>query len=1093
MRSSNLVSTTKGIRGGLLGLFVLFQLSSLLAQSTGTGTISGTVSDKTGAIIPGVEITATHIATSASRNAITNETGYYSIPALPVGRYEVKAQLQGFKTFLQSGVILDAEEKVTLNIVLEIGQLGESVTVTGTPPPIQTESGDISTLVSGIQVSELALNGRNFSQLVALGPGVVSRQTGRQMGVGQEGNPLLSIHGGRINNNKFTYDGTLAMDTGGNRGLNLFPPMEAIQEMKIMKSNYGADSGSYGYGLINVVTKAGGKEFHGDLYEYLRNNALDARNFFAPTASPLKLNNFGYTLGGPIYIPGRYNQEKTKTFFFWSQSWNLRRGPQLVSFTDPPTSTFTALTPSAAMRRGGFREILPSRILDPRTRQPFQDNLVPPDRIDPNASLLLDMYYPLPNRSGVPNFVATPSSATNWREELVRIDHHFSDNVSLMGRYVQDKWEQNQAVIKPAPQVFPTIGGFFGKPGKSFTAKLTTILSQRSVNEFTFGFSMNRITRIPFAVARRPSALTVPEIFPPNLNNVIPTINLSQGFGAIGVGDQLNNVNPLYTYKDDFSHLIKNHNVKLGLEVIRLQKFTLTAPDLQGNFTFNGGATGHAVADFLLGEAFSYTEVEQREKVYLFAHNWEFYLQDDWKVRPNFTLNMGLRYYILVGAPQAVEKFNRISTFVPSLYDPSRAPAVDSLSGELIAGTGDPLNGIITPDDRKGLDLPRSLVKTHFETLGPRIGFAWSPFANQKTALRGGYGLFYFWGNNNHEGLSANPPFSRSVNIFNTQLSNPAVGRGANFPANVGSFDTNYLIPTVHHWSLSLQQQIARETVLSLAYVGTRGTHLEQTININQPRPNLAVVQRRISVNAVRPFLGYGNINFSERSASSNYHGLEVHLLRRLNQGLMFEVAYTYSKALERMVGQDVLVDKNEKSLTDLDRTHVLVINYVYQLPFFKERERVLSRLLGGWQLSGITTFQSGLPFTVTQPGDRAGVGGGTQRPDLVGTPNRTNQIDRFFDTSAFAQNPLGRFGTAGRNIIRGPGINDWSINLFKNSKIPWLTSEGANLQFGAELFNLFNHPQFESVGGVFGSASFGRVLSARDPRIIQLRLKISY
>lgn len=1055
---------------------------SLLAQSTGTGVISGTVSDKTGALIPGAQVTITHLATGLARGATTNEKGFYTFVALPVGQHEVKAQMTGFKTFLQKGVILEADAKVTVDIVLEVGETSESVTITDSPPAIQSDSGEVSTLVSGVQVSELAMNGRNFSQFLTLGPGVTSSQTGRQMGVGQEGNPLMSIHGGRVNNTKFTYDGTLAMDTGGNRGLNLFPPMEAIQEVRIMKSNYSADSGSYGYGLVNLVTKSGGKDFHGSFYEYLRNDLFDARNFFASNVSPLKLNNFGYTIGGPFFIPGKYNQERNKTFFFWSQSWNLRRGPQLVSFTAPATGVFTGQTPSAAMRRGDFSELLPTRINDPLTRQPFLNNQIPLARIDPNAVLLLNTFYPLPNRAGTPNFTSTPSSATNWREELVRVDHHFSERISLMLRYAQDKWEQNQAIIRPAPQAFPTIGGFFSKPGNNFTGKLTTIFSQKTINEATIGFSRNRITTVPAESGRRPAGLTIQEVFPFNRNNVIPTIALAQGFGAIGVGNQLNNVNLLYTIKDDFSHLVSNHSLKFGAEIIRFQKFSLTSPDLQGNYSFNGGVTGHSVADFLLGEAFSYTELENLEKIYLFARNWEMYAQDDWKLKPNFTLNLGVRYHILAGAPQATEKFNRLSTFVPQLYDPAKAPRVIAASGQLVPGSGDPLNGIITPDNKRGLDLPRSLVKTHYDTIAPRLGFAWSP--DQKTALRGGYGIFYFWGNNVHEGLTANPPYTRSVNIFNTKLSNPAAGQGSNFPPNVTSFDTEYLIPTIQHWSLNVQRQIARDTVLSVAYVGTRGVHLEQVVNINQPAPNLDVAQRRININAVRPFLGYGNLPYAERSASSNYHGLQAQLLRRINRGLMFQAAYTYSKAMEWGLGQDVTTQRNEKALTDLDRTHVFVFNFVYQLPFFQKQQGVAGKLLGGWQLSGVTTLQSGLPFTVTAPGDRAGTGSGGQRPDLVGKLVRTKELTRWFDTSVFAQAPLGRFGTAGRNIIRGPGINDWSTSLFKNTRLSWFNKEGARLQFGVEVFNLFNHAQFEAVGGAFGGPTFGRVLSARSAHL---------
>ncbi|MBI3698460.1 MAG: carboxypeptidase regulatory-like domain-containing protein [Acidobacteria bacterium] len=1068
----------------------ILAVAGALAQDTGT--ITGFVTDASKAVVPGVEITVTDLATRFQRTTTTNDSGVYAVTLLPVGRYEVKASKSGFKTFIQLGVIVDSESRVTVNITLEVGQIVESISVEATSPTVSAESGEIATLVSGTQVTEIALNGRNFTQLLALGPGVVSRQSGRAMGVGQEGNPLMAVHGGRISMNKYTYDGTIAMDTGGNRGLDMFPPMEAIEEVKILKSNYAADSGGYGYGIVNIVTKRGGQSYHGDVYYFLRNDALDARNFFDARVSKLKLNNFGYTLGGPFYIPGKYNTSKSKDFFFWSQSWAMRRGPQLTSFTTSPTGVFTATTPSAAMRQGDFTELSqgspPIQLRDPLGGV-FAGNIIPASRFDPNAVLLLNKYFPLPNRAGTPNYAVSPTSGTDWREELLRWDHEFSPKIRLTGRYVQDTWEQQQAIKRPAPQGFPTLGNFFSKPGKNFTGKLTTLFNPTTLNEVTFGASINRITNIVNPEGRRFPGLNIPEVFPQNFNNVIPNISLANGFSSIGLGDQLNNVNPVYTYRDDFSFQRSNHNLKAGFEIIRAQKFSTSYTDMQGSFTFNGGATGHSVADFLIGEAFQYTENEIHEKGYFYHTDYEMYVTDDWKVSRNLTLNVGVRHYIIVGGNGGYEKYDRISTFHPAAFDPARASQV-TRSGDLVPGTGDPLNGILTGANRKGLDVPNSFKKTHYDTIGPRLGFAWSPSAG-KTVVRGGYGLNYFWGANANEGRQTNLPFSRNVSIFNTKLSNPAGGALRPLPPSVNSVEAENPVPTIHHWSLGIQREMAQKVMFEIAYVGTHGTHLSRGGELNQPLPGTVV--GGISANAVRPYLGYAGIGYTEESASSRYHALEAHALRRFSAGLLLEASYTFSKALGDIEGapQDIRNKRGSFGLTELDRTHMFTFNYVYELPFFRKAKGLAGAALGGWQVSGITSFQSGLPNTITISGDRAQVGGGTQRPDLVGNPNegRGQSLAHYFNTAAFALPALGRFGNSAPFNVRGPGLNNWDLNVFKNFRL----KEAAKVQFGAEMFNAFNHPQFEGIGTTLGATTFGVVTSARDPRIIQFRLKLSY
>lgn len=1070
---------------------VLVLAVTALSQTMGTGTITGTVTDATGAVVPGAIVTAINQSTGIERTAAANGAGSYVIPTLQIGDYRVRVIHSGFKTVTQEHVHLDVDTTATVNFTLEVGTTEQSVTVNAAPPAVQTNSGEMGNIATGAQVSELSFNGRNFSQILSLGTGVASKQNGRRMGVGQEGNPLMSVNGGRVNSTKFTYDGVLAMDTGGNRGLNLFPPMDALAEVQMKTSNYTADSGSYGYGLVNVVTKSGGNTFHGDLYEIVGNDAFDARNFFDNDRAPFKQNIFGFTLGGPIYIPHHYNSDKSKTFFFISEAWNRRRGPQLVSFTAPPQSTFTAQTVDALQRAGDFTG-LKSAIKDPTTGQPFAGNVIPSSRIDPNATALLSQFYPLPNRSGAPNFVATPDSASNWREDLFRVDQMFSQSVVLTLRYAHDSWSENQGILKPSNFVFPTGPGFFAKPGHNAVARLTWTMSPTTVNVSTYGFSRNAITEYPIAANVSRSGLNIPEVFPGNLYDAAPGLNLT-GYGNVGIGGLTNNVNNVFEWKDDLTHVAGNHSLKFGFDFMRIQKFSFAQNNTEGTFTFNGQVTGNAISDLLLGDAFNYTELSGTPNAYLFANTYEFYAQDDWKVLPNLTLNLGLRWAIFAAAPNGYDKYNVASGFSPDLYDPAQAPVVMA-NGQLEPGTGDPLNGIFTPTNMKGLDLPRALRRTRYVMPGPRIGFAWSPGGSTKTVIRGGYGIFYHWDNNNTENLRTNLPFTSSANIANTSLSNPAGGTNRLFPSNIATFDPKNLYPNVQQWSFNIQRVLPARLVFSIAYVGNHAVHLDQTFNINQPQPNLDVARGKVNVATVRPYLGYGNINYDNRSASAFYHSMQVSLHRRFANGLAVQASYTWSKAMAIGVGQNNLLQTREKGLSSLDQPQDFTFNYVYDLPFFRTSKGFVHSVLGGWEWSGIATFSSGFPFTVTQSGDRAGVGGGTQRPNVVGTPNIIGSVDEYFNTSAFALAALGEFGNEGVDVVRGPGISDdFTMNFYKNFAFHVAGKEGANLRIGAEIFNIFNHANFSAVGGAFNTATFGKITQALDPREIQFSARLSF
>jgi hypothetical protein len=821
------------------------------------------------------------------------------------------------------------------------------------------------------------------------------------------------------------------------------------------------------------------------VYEYFRNDKLDARNFFANQRQGIRLNNFGYTIGGPFYIPGKYNTSKTRDFFFWSQSWARRIGPQINSFTTPPIGIFTAQVPTPAQRQGNFSG--GAAIRDPGTGQPYPGNIIPASQLDPNAVLLINTFYPLPNRTGAQNFVHNTRSFTRYREELVRWDHNFSENWVWTVRYAQDTWNQAQDIKRPGNSPLPTFPNLFGKPGSNLTTKLTTITSPTAVNLITFGYSFNKITNQPLG-GQRPSGLSIPEVFPSNGFNRIPDISIANGFAGLGGGDALNNDNPIYTWKDDFSWTRGRHNLKFGAEVIRHIKTEINFGGEQGNFNFNGSVTGNGLSDFLIGRAFTYTENDKDPGITVSQWDNEFYFQDDLKLTSRLTVNAGVRYYLISGSNGGRASNNRISAFVPSLYDPAKAPRFLS-DGQIVAGTGDPLNGLITADDRRGLPVGPQLMVTNKDVFGPRLGFAYNLLS--KTVIRGGYGINYFWGTANNVPRKNNPPFNNSVNIQGTTLSNPGGGPGRVFPANVNSLDIFNRQPSVQSWSFSIQQEVMSNTSFEIAYSGTRGTHLPRGIQLNQADPN-----RTGNANLRRPFLGYGTIAYNENSAVSKYHGLEVSLVRRFSRGLLFETSYTWSKGLGHVEGNPL--DSRNKNLDfgliDLDRTHMFTFNYVWELPYFKGQRGVAPAILGGWQLSGITTFQSGLPENVTQPGDVANFGGGTggQRPDMIGDPHqdRGTSLFRYFNVDAFQQvtRPLG-IGTAPFNAVRGPGINNFDFSLFKNIA----PREGMRLQFGAEFFNIFNHAQFEGVGVGIGSPTFGVITNARDPRVIQLRAKLSF
>ncbi|GAB4230865.1 MAG: hypothetical protein Kow00109_02790 [Acidobacteriota bacterium] len=1064
------------------------------------GTISGLVKDPTGAVLPGVEITLVHVERGTRRTTVTNDEGRYYATSLPVGTYEIIAELPGFKRYERKDVRVDAGSQVRVDITMEVGEITESITVTGGAPLIQLETGEVSKVIETEQLKELAIQGRNFVGLAALVPGV-SNQLPDEVGVGVTGGTGgLYINGTRAQYSNWTVDGGWNTDVGNQASLMNYPAMEAVGEFRIMTSNYSAEYGSAGAGVVAVVTRSGEREFHGSVYEIHRNDALDAANFFAAIGpdgekakQPLIWNNYGFTLGGPIYIPGKYNEDKTKDFFFWSEEWKKRRSGTVVR----------AATPTQAMREGDFSAVS-TPIIDPLTGEPFPGNIIPADRLNPNSKILLDLAFPLPNvtTGEFLNFNLSPKVPQNFRQDLIRWDHNFTDDLKMVVRYIQDSFDEAQVTTLWTGSSFPNISSTISSPADNFLVKLTHVLSPTLVHEFNFSFAGNDLALGLTGPYERPSNLTLQEMFPENRANRIPNITLGQGWGDVSLGSwPWTNFNSVYTWDDKWTIIRGNHSFKFG----GLFQWQLKDQDAfgatHGAYTFDGKFTGHAVADFVLGMPSSYSELDiQRTGQYRYWQT-ELFVQDDWRVSPNFTLNLGLRYFYI---PALYEKNRAVTSFVPSKWDPNLAPELVPTSGAIVPDTGDLLNGLVQAGTG---GLSKYMTENSKTDFAPRVGFSWNPEGLDRLVFRGGYGIGYYRveGNVLYNFITY-PPFAQTVTVNNPPMEDPAAGAAApKFPPEVGRFEDKFDPPQVHQWSFGIQINTSdilfRDSVLEVAYVGSHVSRLPLTRNINQPLPvegfdfDPEINRGEFSTHYFRPYRGYANIVQRETSGRSNYNSLQVSFDKRFSEGLKFNLAYTFSKAMNTLTQfdstpQDSYHPELDYALADWDVTHNLTLNYIYYLPFFSGQGGVAEAVLGGWELAGIVVLQSGNPRNIGMALSNTGL---ATRPDLVGDVEGPETIDQWFNTSAFVQPEWGYFGNAGRNLVRGPDLKRWDFSLMKNWNIPWFAGESARMQFRIEAFNFLNRTNFSGVSTNLGSGNFGALTSARSARIFQAGLKFEF
>src|SRR5215813_4891712 len=1083
-----------------------------------TATISGFVTDSAGAAVSGANVTVVNFATGEQRKTTTDESGQYTVPGLAIGTYTVFIEATGFKKYVQENIVLHVNDKTPINAALEAGNVQESITVTAAAPLVKTETHTVEGLLTGEQIREMPLNNRNFAQLTQVIPGVSSTQA-TTVGFGGLSTVAISINGGRTSAINWSIDGSRNVDTGSNATLFNYPSVDAIAEFKILTNSYDAQFGRNAGGVVNVVTRSGTREFHGGLYEFLRNDVLQARNPFqtAPLRSlsndrcfseanpendpecvykgPLRYNNFGYNVGGPVWIPKLYSRGHDKTFFFFSEEWRRQRG------VSNPNGQY----PTLAQRNGIFS----TAIKDPTTGQPFQNNRIPENRIDPNAKAIVANFMPLPNSptEGPNTFRTIASSPSDFRQELVRVDHSFNDNWRIWGRYVHDI----TSTVEPGGLfnglVFPGVATTAtSSPADNVVVRLSTIISPTLLNEVGYDFARNAISSALTGNALRSnfSDINIPEIFSGSASGALPAIVFPANTFAnpLGVLAPFQNDNPSHTFSDNLTWSKGAHTLKMGVLIsFEAKNENSQGGSTPGSFSFTGKFTGDFFADFLLGLAQTYTEDQTDVTVHERFQTYEWYFQDSWKVRRNLIFSSRGRHTRFLNP---YDKEDLLISFLPRLFDPAKAVRL-AANGSIIPGSGDRFNGIIFADENSPYG--KYVQTNRYNTIGPRIGFAWDPFTDGKMAVRGGFGMYHDRSLIGivEQNAFTDPKANQRVGIDNATLSNPAGGapNTAILPLGLTATGDPFEVPTVLQWSLGIQRELTKNTFVEVTYAGSHGYHLLHQFQLNQPRPLAAAGG---GLNFVRPYIGFAGINVRETTANSTYNSLQANFRKRFSQGLLFNASYTFAKTMTDSsddrgnTPQDSLNYRIERGPASFQRAHVLNLSYLWEVPFPKDAPAHLNWFLGGWQVAGATFFWSGVPLTVIQSGDLLQNGGNT-RPNLIADPKGPETITQWFNTAAFSPATT-TFGTSGRGIIIGPGVHNWDISLVKNFR--W--RENLRLRFSTDFINAFNHlnPGNPNVSATFTkqadgtfkqtNANFGRITAfGRDPRVIQFGLKFNF
>jgi outer membrane receptor protein involved in Fe transport len=1059
-------------------------LAFCAAAQTPSATVVGRATDPAGAVVPGVTIKVTNVDRNVSQSGLSNDSGDFTVPYLNPGRYTLEAKVNGFHGYRHSDFILALDQTLRIDIPLEVGSTTESVTVTDTPSALNTESGTRGEVITAKEITEIPLDGRNFTDLAYLTGGVIPR--------GDGGDGSFAVNGGRADNFGFFVDGVNNTQRR-NTGAVINPPIEGVQEFKVITSGFSAEYGRYAGGMMSVVTKSGGNSLHGSLYEFLRNDVFDATSYFDVQKSKLRRNQFGATLSGPVLIPKLYNG-RDRTFFM--VTWESLR---LVD-----GKTQRGIVPEPEMLRGDFskaRDALgrPLILTDTLAKAPFPNNQIPVNRLDPVA-LKMAAYFPQPNLPGtVNNFIAQGNSTTSYDNLGLKLDHRLTSRDSLT---LSTFWRPNSVwdPVTSGRSPLPIFGSandtldllsyisYMRPISTSWFVDLKASYSRKTNNQrWPYGAARDWAGEVGFpGGTTNPAASGLPQFEATGYIILGPAYDLPKIWS-------FNN----YQYSGSVTKLHGAHTLKFGADFLRMQYFSRNYGDTRGRLVFNGRFTGETMADMLLGWPSNSRRQLDAAGPYHLVSNYSAYFQDDWKITPALTLNLGLRYDLM---KPPMEKYGAWSMFMPDL-----GKVVIAGRGTLSQQEFDQRLKIVGPQSvamAADVGLPSTITKTDRTNFAPRFGFAWRMFGNTKTVLRGGYGIFYgssslyrmdeysdtypFSINETYSVSGTNPTLVTASNPFPEARRNAAGGVTSTY----GQQSSTPKNQNLQSWSLTFEREIATSTVLEVAYAGSKGTHLQRRYDINQN-------YREIELRTLRPYPAFGAIQIISDSSNSSYNSGSVTIRRQFSKQLMARASYVYAKSIDESSNTGGTVQYNfpnaqdsknlrgERGRSDFDIGHTFA-GLVSWEPKFSQ-----NILLRNWQISATSTIYTGPPFT-PKLGTFDYTNGGASRPDRLGKGTLSSPtVDQWFDRTMFPPVPLAsyRFGSSGRNILDGPGTVSLNAGLSRRFRF----GESRAVQFRLESQNLPNHPNFNLPENRVDIISGGTITRAKNNRMLTLGLRLEF
>ena len=1068
---------------------VLLTLLTICATwgQTSLGTISGSITDASAATVPGAAVTLTNTDTGFTRALSTNSAGFFTAPSLVPGPYAITVEASGFKRQERRGVTLPVNGAVQVDISLQIGDMKDAVQVTAEAPLLNTSNSTVSTVIDTTKIVNMPLNGRQFTQLILLAPGVSPRQTSSSGLDNNLSGISPSVNGARPQNNNFTLDGADNNEAFFN-SFSVSPSVDAIAEFKVQSNITSAEFGRAAGANINVSFRSGTNRPHGSISEYLRNDKLDARNPFTDIRGPFKQNQYGGTFGGPVYLPKLYDGRNKTFFFFAAESFRQRRG------LTPPTSLVPTTEQLAGNLAGGPQVYDPfSSRVDPtnparQIRDPFPGNVIPANRINPAARLIAEQFFPAPNYAGVPgrNYINNKSQAQDDDQWNLRIDQKIGERSNLFFRSSINDRERT------SPTSLPKIDSILFNRNRNFLLSDTHLFNASTILDVKFALNRSYLATLNttldpavlFSQTGLQGYVVQSQTYP-----LFPIISVT---GFAGVAQDSTLFGPLnnFQYLATLTKIAGRHSLKAGTDIRRQQLFT--GSYRAGNIGFDAiptsdpndrARTGQPLASFLLGLPSNAQRVVGDTNVRMRGTMAHGFLQDDVRINSRLTLNIGLRY-----------EYNQLP------YDKNgRLSAFDIRTGNILFASTNPITG-------EAPNVRRNITDPDWNNFAPRFGFAY--LLTKKTTVRSGYGIFY---NSNflqeQQGGRGQWPFALSQSDTNLNVEAPNRPLQNLFPVqpqSVISFSSTRAIAGrtayLQQWNFNIQRQLSNDLALEVAYVGSKGTKLYTNWRANAAPPGPGAVNPR------RPFPQFGTISEENPRGNSNYHSFQAKLEKRYSGGLTFLSSYTWSKSIDDSSTLTTLSQNNpfdlhqERGLSEFDLRHNWINTFVYELPFGRGKTfgtsmpALANAAFGGWQLNGIASLRSGNPVRIVLSSDIANTGvSGGQRPNVVGTlqlPSSERTADRWFNTAALASPAAYTFGNLGRHVLIGPGTVNFDIGIFKNFKV----AEHGTVQFRLETFNTFNHTNFAQPGGTFGTSTFGKVTgTATDARDVQLALRYQF